>query len=67
MFGKRLKEMRCYRNMTQDQLAKASGVSRVMISDIENGKRKRVSAMNIAKIANALNVPVDYFFIVSVQ
>jgi DNA-binding XRE family transcriptional regulator len=46
-----------YRNMTQEQLAAASGVSTPYVSQIESGKRAGTSA-TLRKLARALDVPV---------
>ncbi len=48
-----LKKIREDRNMTQEQLAEASGVTRYIISDFENGKR-RPSPRTISRLAEAL-------------
>jgi DNA-binding XRE family transcriptional regulator len=46
-----------YRDMTQEQLAAASGVSTPYVSQIESGKRAGTSA-TLRKLARALDVPV---------
>lgn len=51
-----LKALRSERNLTQSQLAKLSGVSKAMLSDIEKGG-SNPTINTIWKIANALNVP----------
>lgn len=48
-----LKKIREDKNMTQEQLAEASGVTRYIISDFENGKR-RPSPRTISRLADAI-------------
>lgn len=43
--------------MTQEQLAEASGVSKLFVSQIEGGKRTE-SASTLARFARALVVPM---------
>ena len=54
--------MRKMKGMTQDQLAKAVGVSRLAISDIETGKTKNPSSKTLFAIANALGCKIDDLF-----
>lgn len=57
-FNERLKELREKNNLTQEQLAKKSGVSSRMIQRYEYGtSRPRLDAAD--KIAKALNVTTD--------
>jgi len=51
--GKRIKEMREYRNMSQSELAASMNVSKSTISDYENGEIKP-SLDNFIKIACCL-------------
>lgn len=53
-----LRVWREYRGMTQVSLAKASGVNRVQISDIEAGK-KRGSIVTLKKLTDALDIAID--------
>jgi len=53
--GKRIKELRTERGMTQQQLADASGLPRHKIGKVETGERA-VAATEIASIADALGV-----------
>jgi transcriptional regulator with XRE-family HTH domain len=55
--GKRLLEERETRGLTQDQLAKAAGVSVSIIQKIEAGKT--VTRRTVAKIAIALDIPLE--------
>jgi transcriptional regulator with XRE-family HTH domain len=60
MFGRRLKERREARGWTQEQLAERSKVPAAMISHFETGVRGTPSADNLVKLANALDVTIDY-------
>lgn len=60
-FGNRLTELRKERKMTQDKLAELSGLTRVYISGIEQGKRN-VSLEVIAKLVEALEIKISQFF-----
>ena len=53
-----IKVWREFRNLTQQQLAEAVGISKPYLSQIENGKRSGKTEV-ITAIANALNVSVD--------
>lgn len=54
-FGERLLERRTELSMSQDDLAKLTGVSRVTISKIELGESQDTRSANLFKIASALN------------
>lgn len=56
--GKMIKTMRDHRNLTQEELAEKSGLSRVTIGQIERGNAEP-SVGNIHKIASALNCNLD--------
>lgn len=60
IFGKRLYIIRKARRLTQEKLAAKSGVSSAMISHFETGERQTASADNLVKLAEALNVSIDY-------
>lgn len=60
--GFRIKDMREALNMTQEQLAIKSGVSRVTISALENGVDRTTTTKTLLKIAAALGVTVDALF-----
>jgi transcriptional regulator with XRE-family HTH domain len=59
--GNAIKERREELRMTQDELAKRSGISRQTISSIENGKYSNVLVGTLAAIATALDTTVDNF------
>jgi mRNA interferase RelE/StbE len=54
-----VKIWREYRGMTQEALAKASGVSRPMIAAIESG-HKRGGIATLKNLAGALGIGLDY-------
>ena len=59
----KLREMRKEENLTQEELAEKSGVSRVTISQIESGQTNCVKTDTLVKLADALNKKVgDLFF-----
>jgi transcriptional regulator with XRE-family HTH domain len=57
----KIAQWREYRGYTQDQLAERAGVSKPMISHIENGKRRASQQMQ-EKLAAALDVSIDLLF-----
>ncbi|ELB2267501.1 helix-turn-helix transcriptional regulator [Vibrio parahaemolyticus] len=58
MFGTKLKRLRTERNMRQELVAKAAGISTRTYMDYENGKNEpKVSTAK--KIAEALEVPLS--------
>ena len=54
--GKRIKELREKKGLTQTGLSKASGVSRVYISGIERGIRN-LTVLHLIGIAKGLKIP----------
>ena len=59
--GERIKILRNERNLTQEQVAGSINMDRTYFSDVERGKRN-VAAVNLIKIAKALEVSVGDFF-----
>lgn len=57
--GSYIKEKRLAKDMSQRELAIASGLSNAEISRIEAGKRKEPSNTVLKAIANALNTPLE--------
>ena len=57
-FGKRVRELRRTKGVSQEAFAAECGLDRTYISGIERGKRN-VSLMNIALIAKAFGVSVS--------
>ena len=60
-FGKRLRQIRRYKDITQEQLAEQVGVSVKFISNIERGEGAP-SFETIEKLAEILQVEVMDFF-----
>lgn len=58
-FGKRVRQLRKQKKFSQEELAQKAGLHRTYISDIERGNRN-VSLENIKKIADALDVQLNY-------
>lgn len=61
--GYRIKEFREALDMTQEELARKSGISRGTISAMENGSSKETMTKTLVKIAWALGVSVDKIFL----
>lgn len=59
--GKRIKEERLKRGLTQSEVAEISGITDNFLSYIENGK-KQASLNTLYKIANALEVSLSKLF-----
>lgn len=64
--GKQIRTMRTKKGLTQAQLAEQVDLSGTFISAIERGARK-ASLETIAKIGNALDVPLDWLLYNSVN
>jgi transcriptional regulator with XRE-family HTH domain len=61
LFGRRLQYLRKQKNITQEQLAEAIGVSVDLISNIERGVNAP-SFKTIEKLSEALNIPPKELF-----
>jgi len=61
LLGKRIKEERKKRELTQEKLAELSGVTNTFISFIESGN-KNASLKTIKKIADALQITLSDLF-----
>ena len=60
-FGKRVRELRTSRGLSQEAFADASELDRSYIGGVERGDRN-ISLNNIQKIANALELPIHDLF-----
>ena len=58
-FAERLKELRKQAHLTQVELAKRLGIGQSSYADWERGKKKPTQE-NLVKIAQILNVSIDY-------
>ena len=59
----RIKELREEKRMTQEELSEKSGVSRSIISKLEQEKPVNMLTDTLSKIANALDVNVSSLFL----
>jgi transcriptional regulator with XRE-family HTH domain len=55
IFGKRVRELRLERGLSQEKLAEMADLHRNYVGGIERGERN-VSLVNIVKLAHGLNV-----------
>jgi transcriptional regulator with XRE-family HTH domain len=55
-FGKRVRELRTKRGLSQEALALESGLDRSYVGGVERGERN-ISLVNIHRIAKALGAP----------
>lgn len=60
--GKRLRKLRQHYKISAEKLADAMDTSQQQISRYENGKNK-ISATQLYRLAQFLNVPVTWFFL----
>lgn len=58
----KLKEMRESKDLSQEELAEKSGVSRTTISNIENGKQVILKTKTLIDLADALGTKVSKIF-----
>jgi transcriptional regulator with XRE-family HTH domain len=56
-FGKRLREIRTRKGISQEKLAELAGLHRTYVSSVERGERN-ISLVNIESLAEALGVPM---------
>ena len=59
--GKRIKELRLAKNMSQEDFAFKCGLDRTYITSLERGKRN-ISLINLEKIAKAFDMSLSEFF-----
>ena len=63
--GYKIKETREALNMTQEELAEKSNVSRGTISALENGSMRTTTTKTLLKLARALGTTIDQIFLAS--
>ncbi len=56
-FGKKLREVRQQKGISQERLAELAGLHRTYVSSVERGGRN-ISLLNIEKLAKSLGVPL---------
>ena len=61
-FGKRVRQLRIAKGLSQEELAFRAGVHRTYLGGIERGERNP-SLKNIAAMARALDVPLSELFL----
>ena len=59
--GKRIKELRQIKTLSQEKLALKAGLDRTYVAGVENGKRN-ISIINLEKIIHALEINFCDFF-----
>lgn len=59
-----IKELRCIKKITLNQLKNQTGLSISYLSEIENNKVKNPSLISIVKIAKALDLNLDELYFV---
>ncbi len=60
-FGRRLREVRQARGLSQEELAFKAGLHRTYVSSAERGKRN-VGLVNIERLAQALDIDIGDLF-----
>lgn len=60
--GYRIRELRMKKNLSQEELAKISGVSRVTLSGIESGRIVNTTSSTLGKLAKALDTTIEKLF-----
>ncbi|WAA08997.1 helix-turn-helix domain-containing protein [Fervidibacillus albus] len=61
MIGERVKNLRLKKKMSLSELAERAGVAKSYLSSIERNLQNNPSIQFLEKIANVLDVSVDYF------
>ena len=61
--GERIKQRRMELGLSQEDLAKKAGVSRVQISNLERGASQFCTWKTMQKLSKALEVAPNYFFV----
>ena len=60
--GYRIRELREEMNLSQEKLSEKSGVSRTIISNLENGQNTSTTMKTLSKLAKALDTTLDQLF-----
>lgn len=64
--GYNVKKIRLAKKLSQEELCRASGVSRQTISDLESGKSVNTTTATLTKIADALRCSITDIFTMKV-
>lgn len=59
----KIKEIRESMQISQEKLAEKSGISRTVISDLENGKPINITVGTMNKLSNALEREISEIFL----
>lgn len=59
--GKRIKEIRLYKNLSQEDCALNSELNRTYFGSVERGERN-ISIINLNKICNSFGISLKKFF-----
>ena len=54
--------MRKMKNLTQEEVARRSGLATVTISKLEEGRNNDPKVSTVSKLAKALDCPIETFF-----
>jgi transcriptional regulator with XRE-family HTH domain len=57
-FGRRLRELRTERGLSQEGLAALAGLDRTYVSSVERGRRN-ISLSNVGRLAKALGISLQ--------
>ncbi len=60
-FGKRVRELRTLRQLSQEKFALQIGMDRTYLASVERGKRN-ISLENISKIADGFGISLEELF-----
>ena len=63
VFGRRVRELRTARGLSQEELAHRAGIHWTYLGGIERGERNP-ALVNVGRIAKALKVPAAELFVV---
>lgn len=61
LLGEKIRDLRKKRGLTLDKLAKAAGLSKSYLWELENRESQKPSAEKLASLADALGVSTEYF------
>ncbi|WP_436962804.1 helix-turn-helix domain-containing protein [Staphylococcus shinii] len=59
---KELKNVRKDINLSQEKVSEELGITKSYLSQIENGKRERISVMFVYTLTEYYGVPIEYIF-----